>query len=70
MNHRPTKAGEAAMQRLIRSLRGASDALDAALEHFPATRPDDSRILLKRQADEYASYLEAAEWWRFTKPKT
>ena len=63
---RPTKAGEAAMLRVIRSLKAASDALDAALDHFPAKGTDDSRILLKRQADEYAGYLEQADWWRVT----
>jgi hypothetical protein len=63
-----TKAGEAAIKRLITKLNETSRALDSALEHYPARGTDDSRILLKRQADEYAAYLEHATWWRASKP--
>lgn len=65
---RPTKAGEAAIKRLIRNLNETSKALDAALDHYPAKGPDDSRILLRNQSKEYAGYLERATWWRVTKP--
>lgn len=65
--HRPTKAGEAAVRKAIKTLGAAADALSEMMVHFPYDRPDDGRKVLQRQNRELADYLDQATWWRTTK---
>lgn len=61
---RPDRGRERRYLRLIKALKEAIAAMEAVSEHEQIRSSDDSRVRLKRDMDEYASYLDSVSWWR------
>ncbi len=64
MTKRRNSAREKRFLRVISTLNRAVDALDELCLYEAIKSVDDSRILLRRDMEEYVAYLESVTWWR------